>query len=91
FSCVDAFVEAENGSWSVKKQLKSTISELRIGQTRVIVCKPQTYMNLSGEAVQAVQNFYKLSNADTVVVHDELDITFGQIRTRRGGSAAGNN
>lgn len=48
-------------------------------------------MNLSGEAVQAVQHFYKLSNTQTIVVHDELDINFGQIRMRVGGSPAGNN
>jgi len=48
-------------------------------------------MNLSGEAVQAVQKYFKISNSKTIVVHDELDIPFGQIRTRVGGGSAGNN
>ena len=48
-------------------------------------------MNLSGEAAKAVQQFFKLSNKDTLAVYDELDIPFGQIRTRTGGSAAGHN
>src|SRR5688572_18843031 len=48
-------------------------------------------MNLSVQAVQAVQNFYKATNEQTVVVHDELDIPFGQIRTRIGGGTAGHN
>lgn len=91
FLVADALVEAENGSYSAKKALRSQISELKVGATRIIVCKPQTFMNLSGEAVQAVQRFYKLTNQDTIVVHDELDIPFGQIRTRTGGSAAGHN
>lgn len=91
FYAVDALVGAENGSWSEKKTLKSLVSELKVGSVRLIVVKPQTFMNLSGEAVQAVQRFYKLTNADTIVVHDELDIPFGQIRTRVGGSAAGHN
>ncbi len=48
-------------------------------------------MNESGRAVRAVQSFYKVPNAQTLVVHDELDIPFGQIRTRVGGGSAGNN
>ncbi len=91
FYCVDALVAAENGSWSEKKTLKCLISDLKIGGSRIIVCKPTTFMNLSGEAVQSVQRFFKLSNADTIVVHDELDLPFGQIRTRTGGSAGGHN
>lgn len=91
FMCLDAFTAAENGTWHEKKALKSLICELRIGQTRIILCKPQTFMNLSGEAVRAVQQFYKITNQDLAVVHDELDIPFGQIRTRQGGGAAGHN
>lgn len=77
--------------WLVKKDLKCEMTQQTLGDTRVILIKPQTFMNLSGEAVQAVQHFYKLSNQQTVVVHDELDVNFGQIRLRVGGSAAGNN
>ncbi len=91
FLCVDAFAAAENGSWTEKKQLKSLICQLTLGQTRLLLIKPQTFMNNSGEAARAVQDYFKIDNARTVVVHDELDITFGQIRSRMGGSAAGNN
>ena len=91
FACLDAFAAAENGTWSEKKTLKSLICDLRIGSSRVLLCKPATYMNLSGEAVRAVQHYYKLSNQDTVVIYDELDIPFGQIRTKAGGGAAGHN
>ncbi|HUB93814.1 MAG TPA: aminoacyl-tRNA hydrolase [Verrucomicrobiae bacterium] len=92
FMCLDHFAQKNDfGSWHLKKELKSEITSQTLGDTRVILCKPQTFMNLSGEAVQAVQHFYKLNNAQTVVVHDELDVTFGQIRLRSGGSSAGNN
>lgn len=92
FLCLDEFAKA-NGfpGWTDKKDLKCQLSTHTLGDTRVILCKPTTFMNLSGEAVQAVSNFYKLSPAQTVVVHDELDINFGHIRTRVGGSAAGHN
>jgi len=92
FMALDDFA-AKNGfdKWVAKKDLKCELATGQIGDTRVILCKPQTFMNLSGEAVQAVQHFYKLSNSQTVVVHDELDIEFGQIRLRVGGAPAGNN
>lgn len=93
FLCLDDFVDKTDGmeSWVEKKSLKCLISAGRVGEARVIAIKPTTFMNLSGEAVQAVLNFYKLSNENIVVVHDELDIDFGQIRLRSGGSAAGHN
>lgn len=91
FLVLDRLAQAENGSWSEKKSLKSLIADIKIGSMRLILCKPQTFMNLSGEAVRAVQQFYKITNADTIVVYDELDIDFGKIRTAIGGSAAGHN
>jgi PTH1 family peptidyl-tRNA hydrolase len=93
YACVDAFVEAtsEMAPWIQKKDLKCLMSTGRMGDTRVIVIKPTTFMNLSGEAVQAVSSFYKTQLEKTVVVHDELDIDFGQVRMRMGGSAAGHN
>lgn len=77
--------------WVEKKDLRVLLTTATIGDSRVILIKPTTFMNLSGEAVQAVGHFYKISLANTLVVHDELDIPFGQIRTRIGGSAAGHN
>ncbi|MDB5181438.1 MAG: peptidyl-tRNA hydrolase [Candidatus Saccharibacteria bacterium] len=93
FTCIDAFVDktTEMGQWVDKKDQKCLMSTGQMGETRVIVIKPTTFMNLSGEAVQAVSHFYKIHPDQIVVVHDELDINFGQIRTRKGGSAAGHN
>lgn len=93
FACVDAFVKKhdEMSPWVIKKDLKCMMSEGRIGDSKVIVTKPTTYMNLSGESVQAILGFYKLQLNHVLVVHDELDIKFGQIRTRYGGSPAGHN
>ncbi len=77
--------------WIEKKDLKCHITQKTVGDNRVILCKPTTYMNLSGEAVQALSHFYKIPLQQIVAVHDELDIPFGQIRTRTGGSSAGHN
>jgi PTH1 family peptidyl-tRNA hydrolase len=62
-----------------------------LGDTKVYLIKPTTFMNLSGDAVAAVASFYKSPAERIVVVHDELDIPFGQIRLRIGGSSAGHN
>lgn len=92
FMCVDAFREKNDmPDWINKKDLKALVSVSTVGDTRVILCKPQTYMNNSGEAVQAIAQFYKVGVENIVVVHDELDVEFGQIRIRSGGSSAGHN
>lgn len=93
FAAADAFVAAntEMGSWVAKKDLKCHESTGRIGETRVIVIKPTTFMNLSGQAVQAAASFYKIPLENIVVIYDELDIDFGTIRTRVGGTSAGHN
>jgi PTH1 family peptidyl-tRNA hydrolase len=93
FHCVDAFVDSQNemGQWVSKSDLKCLLSTGQLGDTRVLAVKPTTFMNNSGEAVQAISHFYKIPLEQIVVVHDEIDIDFGQIRMRIGGSAAGHN
>lgn len=92
FAAVDALASSQDfDGWTVKKDLKCQIASGTVADTRVTLVKPTTMMNLSGEAVQAVANFYKIQPSHIVVVHDELDVAFGQIRTRIGGSSAGNN
>lgn len=77
--------------WVEKKDLKCLMTQKTVGDNRIILCKPTTYMNVSGEAVQAISHFYKVPLNQILVIHDELDIPFGQIRTRTGGSSAGHN
>ena len=81
----------ELGTWSVKKDLKCELVSGVVSGTRVIAIKPTTFMNNSGEAVQAVSHFYKIDIANILAFHDELDIDFGKIRLSVGGSAAGHN
>lgn len=92
FAVLDHFAEKQGfPSWTVSKDRKCAETSMTIGSARVILCKPTTFMNLSGEALGAVQHYYKIANSSTLVVYDEADIDFGQIRTRKGGSAAGHN
>ena len=93
FECLEAFVakHEEMSGWVGKKDLKCLMSNGRIGDTTLIAVKPETYMNLSGEAIELVINFYKLQLSHVCVIHDDLDVAFGNIRTRYGGGAAGHN
>jgi PTH1 family peptidyl-tRNA hydrolase len=92
FMALDEFAKANDFSgWHEKKDLKCLVAAATMGDSRVILCKPTTYMNLSGEAAQAVQHFFKVSNQQTLAVYDELALPFGQLRTRVGGSDAGHN
>ena len=93
FLCIDTFVSQtdEMAEWIQKKDFKALVSTGKLGDKRVIAMKPTTFMNLSGEAVHAVAHFYNIVPSDIVVIHDELDIDFGQIRLRTGGSSAGHN
>ena len=73
------------------KKFNSLIAEIYINNEKVIFVKPQTYMNLSGEAVSKIKNFYKLDTKDILVVFDDLDIPFGQIRYKTSGSGGTHN
>ena len=78
-------------AWMAKKDLKCELTIANLGENRVILCKPTTFMNHSGEATQAVQHFYRVYNPQTLAVYDELAIPLGQLRTRLGGTDAGHN
>ena len=92
FEILDTFA-AQNDfpGWLAKKDLKSEISVKTLGENRVVLCKPATFMNNSGEAAQAVQRFYRVYNQNTLAIYDELAIPFGSLRARLGGSDAGHN
>jgi len=77
------------GPW--KKRFHGLTSDGSIGGRRVILLKPQTYMNDSGRSVQETQRFLKIADADVMVFHDELDLAPGKLRMKAGGGNAGHN
>lgn len=72
-----------------KKQHKALISQVKMGTEKVILAKPQTFMNLSGQAVVALMNWYKLAPEDLLVIVDDMDLPPGTLRVRKNGSAGG--
>jgi PTH1 family peptidyl-tRNA hydrolase len=90
FMVVDRLAE-DNGIQSSKVQNKAIVGDGRVAGQRVILAKPQTYMNNSGEAVGPLANFYKIPPENIFVVYDEMDIPLGTIRLREKGGAGGHN
>ena len=90
FMAADAIAEVHDfASW--QKKFRSLIAEGRIGSERILLLKPQTFMNDSGDAVQQALHFYKLDLGDLTVFHDELDLAPMKVKVRVGGGLAGHN
>lgn len=90
FLCVDML--AEQYGFTVKKlKFKSLVGDAEIGGHRCLVLKPQTYMNLSGEAVRDAAQFYKIPPERIVVLFDDISLDVGKIRIRRKGTDGGHN
>ena len=90
FKCVDLFAR-EHGISLNQRRARSKLGTGEVANTRIVVAKPQTFMNLSGEAVSALARRYKLSPEDILVIHDDLDLPLGKIRIREKGSSGGHN
>lgn len=90
FMVVDAFAR-RIGAASARPRFRSEIAEGHHAGEKVVLVKPQTYMNLSGHAVREIVGWYRADLADLLVVMDELDLPFGGLRLRAEGSAGGHN
>ncbi len=84
-------IAADHGFSPWKHAFKGEVCEGRLGTGKVLLLKPATFMNLSGESVRAAMDFYKLTPADITVFHDELDLAPGKCRVKQGGGHAGHN
>ena len=90
FMAADA-IHRRNGFPGWRRRFSSEVAEMPLGGDKCLILKPQTYMNVSGRAVQEAARFYKLDVADIVVVHDEVDLAPGKFRMKAGGGTAGHN
>lgn len=86
FMAVDFFTNLNSQSFKVEKKLKSLISKFKFAGDDIVVIKPLTYMNLSGEAIIATMNFYKIDVKDILVIYDDISIDLGKVRFRNSGS-----
>lgn len=93
FMVVDALAEKNNISF--KKQGKAEVGEYSFhasgGHVQACLLKPQTFMNLSGDAVVPIQKFYKIPVEKMLIIHDEIELPFGEVRLKKGGGHKGHN
>ncbi len=90
FILLDA-IAARHGARIDRARFRALTGEAQIGEKRVLLLKPQTFMNLSGEAVQEAMAFYKLPPENLIVLCDDISFDAGQVRIRRRGSHGGHN
>ena len=90
FLALDA-IARRHGFSPWRRKFQAEIADGQIAGAKVLAMKPMTYMNLSGQAVGEAMRFYKLSPADICVLHDELDLPLGRMKTKTGGGHGGHN
>lgn len=91
FMLIDSIAINNNLSFRENSRLKSLMTNLRNGVDDYLLIKPTTFMNLSGEAVRAVMDYYKIPVEDVLIVYDDLSLEIGKIRFRANGSDGGHN
>lgn len=91
FIVLDKIAEVFADERGFKSELKSETQKIRVGAGTVLLCKPQTFMNKSGEAVQELVHKYKIPIEDVLVIHDEVDLPFGELRFQTQRGAGGHN
>lgn len=84
-------IAAEHGFGPWRARFQGVVAEGSLGGEKVVLLKPETFMNLSGQSVGEAQRFFKLPPEDLVVFHDELDLAPGKLRVKQGGGHAGHN
>ncbi|RYE06562.1 MAG: aminoacyl-tRNA hydrolase [Rickettsiaceae bacterium] len=91
FIIVDEIAKISNFSWSNSSKFCSQIIDETITSYRVIMIKPNTFMNLSGEAIRLISDYYKIEPQNIIVIHDDIDLMRQSIRFKFAGSAGGHN
>lgn len=90
FQIIDFFAHSNNIEIT-KKKFNGFYTELNVNQEKVILLKPQSYINLSGEVIYKFINFYKISVEDVLIIHDDLDLLLGTFKLKKKGSSGGHN
>lgn len=90
FMVLDRWAKQENVTFNKSKH-QGLYAEIFVGGEKVILVKPQTFMNLSGQCVKPLMDYFKIAIEDVVIIYDDMDLPIGKIRLRQKGSAGGHN
>lgn len=91
FMTLDRFAKKHNLDFKLESKFKGLISKVDLDGNKALLLKPVTYMNLSGDSIIEVMNFYKISILDILVICDDLDSPLGRVRLRKEGTPGGHN
>lgn len=91
FWLADQLADDLHASFTLEKNFFAWVAKARVNGEAVLLAKPSTFMNRSGQAAGALMRFYKLTPSQVLVLHDELDLMPGQVKIKRGGGHAGHN
>jgi PTH1 family peptidyl-tRNA hydrolase len=89
FMVIDRLASDTDGSWKTEARLKAEVAAVNIVDEKIVLAKPKTMMNMSGEAVQRTMQYYKIAPTDVWLIFDDLDVPFGKMRVRTGGMSGG--
>lgn len=91
FVAIDEIASNNFSNFKKIDKFKAEIAKGKIDAEKIILAKPQTFMNLSGQAVQALAHYYKIAPKDVYIIHDEIDLPIGKLRISQNSSDAGHN
>ena len=91
FMFADNFAVKHGADFKLEPRLRSEVASFFLNGDKIIIVKPQTYMNLSGEALSLVKNFYKIEDENIIVIYDDISLPLGKMRFRDKGSDGGHN
>jgi PTH1 family peptidyl-tRNA hydrolase len=89
FLVVERLAERWKANWRSEKKFNALVARAERGERRVLLCRPQTFMNASGVAVATIKEFFRITSARVLVVVDDADLPLGQLRLRPSGSSGG--
>lgn len=89
FLVVDELARRHGDAFVSKRSIEAEVAEIPVDGQRVLLVKPQTFMNASGRVLSAVRLKYPVELTDVIVVHDDADLPFGEVRFKQGGGSAG--
>lgn len=91
FLYLDHLLSQYSGKWSNESKFHGFVATSLIGNNKVVLLKPQTFMNRSGSSIGSVARYYKFKTEEILIVHDELDFSAGIVKLKKGGGHAGHN
>jgi PTH1 family peptidyl-tRNA hydrolase len=91
FEVINSLAKNQEINFEKNPKFQAKLSEFKLNESKIILAKPSTFMNNSGEAISKIKNFYKIPNQQIIVIHDDIDLELGKIKIKKQGGAGTHN